>query len=288
MNHWAASVAYRHSIPFITHPRGMLEPWAINHKMWKKRLALILYQQRDLRTANVLVATAESEGESLRALGFRQPIAVIPNGVCTNEFLDENEPNLAQIGGQRKVLFLSRIQGKKGLLNLIQAWAEIERQGWILQIAGPNEEGHLEKVLGLADQLGVASSVQYLGAVYGSDRVKVYKNAHLFVLPTYSENFGVVVAEALLSGLPVITTKGAPWADLETFGCGLWIDIGVKPLVTALRTAMTLSDKERKVMGERGRNYVRRFNWDDIAMQMVDVYRWVLDYGTKPDCIRLD
>ena len=152
VNHWAASVAYRHSIPFITHPRGMLEPWAINHKMWKKRLALILYQQRDLRTANVLVATAESEGESLRALGFRQPIAVIPNGVCTNEFLDENEPNLAQIGGQRKVLFLSRIQGKKGLLNLIQAWAEIERQGWILQIAGPNEEGHLEKVLGLADQ----------------------------------------------------------------------------------------------------------------------------------------
>ena len=86
----------------------------------------------------------------------------------------------------------------------------------------------------------------------------------------------------------MITTKGAPWADLETFGCGLWIDIGVKPLVTALRTAMTLSDKERKVMGERGRNYVRRFNWDDIAMQMVDVYRWVLDYGTKPDCIRLD
>ena len=108
------------------------------------------------------------------------------------------------------------------------------------------------------------------------------------MLPTFSENFGVVVAEALSHGLPVITTRGAPWADLETHGCGWWVDIGVEPLAVALRQAMALSDDERWTMGERGRAYVQRYNWADIARQMADVYRWVLGQGTRPDCLHLD
>ena len=106
--------------------------------------------------------------------------------------------------------------------------------------------------------------------------------------PTFSENFGVVVAEALGHGLPVITTRGAPWADLETHGCGWWIDIGVEPLAAALRQAMALSDDERRAMGERGRAYVQRYNWDVIAREMIHVYRWMLGHGDPPACVQVD
>ncbi len=107
------------------------------------------------------------------------------------------------------------------------------------------------------------------------------------MLPTFSENFGVVVAEALAHGLPVITTQGAPWADLPAFGCGRWIPIGVEPLAEALREAMALSDAERAAMGERGLQYVRRYDWAAIAEDMAAVYRWVLGRGDRPDCVRV-
>jgi glycosyltransferase involved in cell wall biosynthesis len=125
--------------------------------------------------------------------------------------------------------------------------------------------------------------------VEGEAKTKLYRQADLFILPTFSESFGVVVAEALACGVPVITTKGAPWEGLLTHRCGWWIDIGVEPLATALRAATALSDEERREMGERGRRYVEReFSWPSIAEQMLAVYRWVLEQGDKPDCVVTD
>ena len=286
-NHWAASTARRYGVPLIVHPRGMLEPWALQHKGFKKRLGMALFQRRDLETAKVLVATSADEYRNFRRLGLSQPVAVIPNGIDLTAAggLKVYRPRTA---GERTVLFLSRVHKVKGLTNLVQAWAQVQPAGWRLQIAGPDEGGHLAEVLRAAQAVGVAGSIDYLGEVDGARKNKVYHNADLFVLPTFSENFGVVVAEALSHGLPVITTRGAPWADLETHGCGWWVDIGVEPLATALRQAMALNDDERRVMGERGRAYVQRYNWADIARQMADVYRWVLGQGARPDCVRLD
>lgn len=119
-------------------------------------------------------------------------------------------------------------------------------------------------------------------------KAALYREADLFVLPTFSENFGLVVAEALAYGLPVITTRGAPWADLETYGCGWWIETGMEPLVPALRAAMALSNAERRAMGERGRVYVRRYDWDVIAAETLALYRWVLGQGERPACVHVD
>lgn len=288
VNHWAASAARRYRIPLIIQPHGMLEPWAIQHKGSKKRLALALYQRRDLATARVLVATAEQEYVNLRGLGLCQPIAIIPNGVP----LPDADAVLARpprpAGTPRTVLFLSRVQGKKGLLNLIDAWAQVRPAGWRLQIAGPEEDGHLAEVLARARQAGVSEAVEYAGVVDGAAKTALYHGADLFVLPTFSENFGVVVAEALAHGLPVITTHGAPWADLPAFGCGWWIPIGVEPLAGALREALALSDAERAAMGERGLSYVRRYDWAAIAGDMAAVYRWVLGRGERPDCVQVE
>lgn len=289
VNHWAAIAARQRHLPLVVQPRGMLEPWALSHNALKKKIAMAIFQRRDLERAKVLVATATSEFESIRALGLRQPVAVIPNGVQ----LVSDDPFVGELGipagkAERTALFLSRVHPKKGILNLLNAWAAVAPQGWRLQIAGPDEGGHLAEVIALARKLGIDHAVEYLGELAGEAKARAYRGADLFVLPTFSENFGVVVAEGLAHGLPVITTRGAPWADLQTYGCGWWVDIGVDPLVQALREAMALNDDERRAMGERGRVYVRRYDWDDIARQTIDVYRWVLGQGPQPDCVRTD
>lgn len=285
VNHWASQFARKRGIALVTQPHGMLEPWALNHRAWKKRLALALFQREDLASAKALIATSLLEYENIRELGFRQPIAVIPNGVEIDLPEGSGLELTSRGDGIRTVLFLSRIHPKKGLINLVHAWAEIAPHGWRLRIAGSDEGGHLQEVLELAAKLGIDESVEYVGLVEGEQKSALFRDAELFVLPTHSENFGVVVAEALAHGLPVITTRGAPWTDLATHKCGWWIDIGVEPLVAAFREAMSLRDRERRDMGERGREYVRRFDWDTIAQQTIGVYRWVLGEGEKPVCV---
>jgi glycosyltransferase involved in cell wall biosynthesis len=287
--HWAARAARRWRVPLILHPRGMLEPWALGQKAWKKRLALAAFQRRDLHQARVLVATSALECENLRALGLRQPVAVIPNGVVLPAGEDTGAPAAGlQAKRERLALFLSRVHPKKGVLELVRAWAQVAPSGWRLVIAGPDEGGHAAAVARLVADLGLNASVELAGAVAGAQKAALYRSADLFVLPTFSENFGLVVAEALSFGVPVITTRGAPWADLETHGCGWWIDTGVAPLVEALRAATALSDAERQAMGERGRVYVQRYDWNRIAEQTLALYRWVLGQGERPACVRVD
>lgn len=286
LNHWAVSMGRRSDVPVIVQPHGMLEPWALHHKARKKKLAMALFQWCDLESAHLLVATSGVEYENIRKLGLRQPVAVIPNGVD----LDNDSISLkTRLPNQPRIaLFISRVHPVKGLLNLVHAWAQLAPTGWHLRIAGPNEEGHLEEVQELVQRLGLQDSVDYVGVVAGAAKSALYNAADVFVLPTFTENFGVVVAEALAHGVPVITTRGAPWADLETYDCGWWVDIGIEPLVQALRKAMAITDDERQMMGARGREYVRRFDWDGIARQTLDVYRWVQGQGAKPECVRLN
>lgn len=285
VNHWAAAVARCKGIPLVTHSRGMLETWAIHHKAWKKRMAMMLYQRRDLREARVLIATAEAEYLSLRRLGLRQPIAVIPNGVQlpSAELLPQRPA-----AKTRTVLFVGRICPVKGLLNLIEAWACLRLEGWRLKIVGPDEAGHLLEVLAFLRRFGIENSVDCLGPIEDEDKFDLYQQADVLVLPSFSENFGLVVAEALAHGVPVITTKGTPWADLVRFGCGWWIDIGIEPLVRALKQAQGLTDAERRQMGERGRAYVQRYKWTDIAKQTAAVYKWILGQELLPGCVQLD
>lgn len=288
VDHWGTQFACKHGIRLIIQPRGMLEPQALEYKAWKKRVAMLLFQRRDLESAKLMIATSSREYENIRKFGFRNPIAVIPNGVGLVTPTVENGLTERYYQKGRTVLFLSRIHPKKGLANLVRAWSQIQPMGWRLCIAGPDERGHFAEVNALARELGVATSLDYVGEVDGLSKSALYNSADVFVLPTFSENFGVVVAEALAHGLPVITTKGAPWGDLPIYGCGWWVDIGVEPLVAALREAMALSDEERRAMGTRGRDYVRRYNWGDIARQMAEVYLWVIGQGPRPDCVQLD
>jgi len=285
-NRWFARVRQ----PYIVSPQGMLEPWALQRSRMKKRLAMLLFQRACLQNAACIHATAVMEVESIRAAGFRNPVALIPNGVEeppieSAEGLSERMAQKSR-SGLRKVLFLSRIHPKKGLLNLVEAWRRVTPLGWRLVIVGPDEVGHLAEVRRAVEAAGLASSVEFPGEAWGPARWSYYREADLFVLPTFSENFGIVITEALACGVPVITTKGAPWKELHTHRCGWWIDVGVEPLVKALHEAMGLSEAQRYEMGQHGRSLVAaKYLWPGIAQNMRSVYEWVLGQRAKPECV---
>lgn len=284
-NHSAAKVSSLLNIPRIVSVRGMLEPWALDYRGWKKRTAWWLYQRHDLQTARVLHATAQREAENLRRLDLRQPIAIIPNGVNLPAFSERQQLHKLS----HTALFLGRIHPVKGLLNLIEAWRITQPANWKMIIAGPDEGGHRRVVVEAIRRAGLENQVELVGAVDGKDKTALFQQADLFVLPSFTENFGVVVAEALACGVPVITTRGTPWEGLLTHCCGWWIDIGIEPLAAAIREATALSDEQRRDMGQRGRQYVERdFGWPDIAQQMLSVYRWMLGQGERPDCVMND
>jgi len=287
-NHWAASAGRRYDVPLIVEPHGMLEPWALHHKAWKKRIAMALFQRLDLEAAKLLIATSIVEYRNLRKLGFRQPIAIIPHGVVMPSLSAPDVAMPAPLGRERIALFLSRVHPKKGLLNLVNAWANLAPRGWKLRIGGPDESGHLEDVMRAVQEFGLGDSVEYMGEVEGVRKSVVYQRADLFVLPSFSENFGVVVAEALAHGVPVITTRATPWEGLLDHGCGWWIEPTIDALTETLREALDKDAVDLRAMGERGRAYAAEFDWSHIAQQTQDAYSWVLAQGPKPECVVLD
>jgi len=285
-NHQSSILARRYNTPYIVSPRGTMEPWSFTHHSWKKRIVWSLWQKRALLGATAFCATSNQEAKCIRDLGFRQPIAIIPNGI------DFPPLHLTQGKDPRAVkyaLFLSRIHPIKGLLNLVEAWARVQPEGWKVIIAGPDECGHKREVQQKIYELGLEAFFEFVDSVEGEQKNQLYRDASLFVLPTHSENFGIVVAEALAAGTPVITTKGTPWEGLVTHNCGWWIDIGVDPLAEAIRQATSLSSDTLIAMGRHGQEYIgSEFNWNEVGRKMVSFYDWIIHGGTPPECVRLD
>ena len=280
-NHRVALASRRLKIPRVVSPHGMLEPWAWQYKAWKKRLAWFLFQHHDLKTAQLLHATSNSEAANLRNFFPDIPIAMIPLGVDlpSNSILQSTPSKTTK----KTILFLSRIHEKKGLLNLVEAWASLQLQNWELIIAGPNEGGYQAVVERKIQELNLSDTISFPGEVIGKAKWQLYCQADLFVLPTFSENFGMVVAEALACETPVITTKGTPWSELEAYRCGWWIDVGVTPLLETLEEAISLSDGERRVMGQRGRMLIEsKYSWEQTTKQMLQVYNWILGKTEAP------
>lgn len=266
----------------VLSPRGMLGRDALAFSRGKKRLFYNLFQKRALAKTSLLHATCEAEIDDIRAFGLKTPVVLAPNGVDIPEL---SAPPAKS--GRRTILSLGRVHPKKGLDRLVRAFASLEREfpGWRLRIIGPSEIGYGAKLEQLVGELG-ASAISVEPPLFGQDKLDAYREAQIFVLPTLHENFAMTVAEALAAGTPVISTKGAPWAGVETKHCGLWIDHGVQPLAAALRATMALSDAERADMGARGRAWMKRdFSWRAVASTLSDAYTWLIEGGEAPGSV---
>lgn len=271
-------------VKLIISPRGTLSAYALNINKWVKKLFWIFLQGPVVRQASCLHATAESEYRDIRALGLTQPVCIIPNGIDVPVF----EPKQSNLN-HRTLLYLGRIHPKKGLINLLHAWAQVENHfpDWKLKIIGPNEISHLEDLLKLRDKLSL-ERVEITDPLYGEDKLNAYRDAEIFVLPTHSENFGMTVAESLAAGTPVIVTQGAPWPEIGIKNAGWWIDIGVEPLVCCLRQALSMESADLVKMGANGRRWmIESYSWDAIACEMAMVYRWMLEGGMPPKSVVL-
>jgi glycosyltransferase involved in cell wall biosynthesis len=280
----ASYLANFKKIPVVISPHGCLEPVALNHRQWKKKLALVLYQKRVYLKAALMVATAKPELQSIRRLGIKIPVAVIPHGV------DVPAQGVYRHGKVRKLLFLSRIHPIKGLADLVGAWALVRREGWKIVVAGPDEAGHVDAIREKINLLGLTDDFEFLGLVTGDRKEGLFLEAELFVLPTYSENFGIVVAEALSRGVPVITTTGAPWEEINSWRCGWWVAPGVEGIAGALVAAMNTRQDELQEMGRRGIQLVREnYSWERIGRSALEMYRWILGQSEQhPDFVYLE
>lgn len=269
----------------VTSPRGTLSAYALGRSRRAKWLLWPL-QRRALARADMLHATSEVELQEIRAQGFKAPVVLLPNGIDLPALPPTRSTQQAE---SRTLLYLGRIHPIKGLDRLLQAWTQVQTRHpqWRLLVAGRGETAHVQEVKAMAEKLAV-QRVEFPGPLYGDAKAAAYFQADLFVLPTHSENFGMVVAEALSHGCPAVVSRGAPWPGLVAEGCGWWVDNSVPTLVAALTEAMSLTPDQLATMGLRGRAWMERdFGWAAIGQKMDAAYRWLITGGAPPSCIRL-
>jgi len=280
----ASLMARACGLPYLVSPHGCLEPWAINHRRTKKLIALELYQKHVLCKAAMLIATAEQELRSIRRLGINTPVAVIPLGVDLPDASIQRIELLA-----KRILFMSRIHPVKGLIELVSAWALVRQSGWTVVIAGPDEDGHEAVVKAHIRHHCLEGDFLFAGLVAGEAKEQLFADCDFFILPSHSENFGMVVAEALARSVPVITTTATPWQLLHTRGCGWWVSPDVDGLALALNQALKMSKPELNKMGDRGRELVsQEFAWEKIGKMALSALGWALNKSaTVPQFINV-
>ena len=283
--------AHKQELPVVLSTHGMLEPSALGHHGWRKRVARILYQDSVLKRVQCLHATASSEADNLYRIGFRRPTAVIPWGIDVPREKAPRTTSRRGVGSQRTALYLSRFHPIKGLDLLLHAWSAVEKKfpQWDLILAGYDEDGYCKQLQTLAGSLGMSQRVFFRGPLLGKEKEAAFADAEIFLLPSRSENFGLAVGEALARGLPVITTTGTPWSSVADWGCGWYVEPKVPAITEALMAALEQPSPNLRQMGERGRELVlTKFSIATSGKAMVDLYAWLLGDGDQPTFVRTD
>jgi glycosyltransferase involved in cell wall biosynthesis len=274
--------------PYVVHPHGMLESWAVRNAMWKKRVAALLYENQHLGGAACLRALSEAEARSIRSYGLRNPICVIPNGVDLPDLTESNTKT--QPGNRKTVLYLGRLHPKKNISNLIRAWNKSSNpqrgsgEDWVLAIAGWDQGGYESEL----KRVAAGDSVVFVGPKFGADKSECYRTCDAFILPSLSEGLPMAVLEAWSYAKPVLMT---PECNLpEGFEANAALRIGTAPeeIAAGLKQLIALSNDDRLAMGARGRDLVgKNFSWSRIGEQMRAVYDWVLRGGPTPETVTL-
>ena len=274
----AARAATEAGVPYVVSPRGMLEKELIERKsaLWKAGLIAFI-ERRTLECAAAVHMTSAREARQAAAFGFDLPrVSVIPNGVALKAApatgVSEGINDIAV--GVPFVLFLGRVNWKKGLDRLIGAMAHVPAAR--LVIAGNDEEEYTLTLDDLARQAGIGDRVIFTGPVHGTDKATLLSSARALVLPSYSENFGNVVVEAMAAGCPVIVTPEVGIADsVAATGAGVVVD-GTPDTLGSAITGLLADDRRRQEMGARGRAAaVSQFSWPAVAVQMEQLYQSV-------------
>ena len=282
IQHQAARHARKASIPYLIRPCGMLDPWSLGQNRWVKRLYMAWRLRNNLNHARAIHFTSQTEYDLTEPLQLRAPAIIEPNGVDLAEF-ETLPPSGAfrsrhpQLASKRIVLFLSRLHHKKGLELLLPAFAALERTDTMLVLAGPDSDGYRARLEQMVQSLGLSDRVLFTGMLMGRDRIEALADAELFVLPSYQENFGISVVEALAAGCPVLISDQVNiHREVVEAGVGGAVPIAIEAIRDGLRRWLD-DDVLRTEASRKARPFVwQHYDWKQIALRWSDHYRRML------------
>jgi glycosyltransferase involved in cell wall biosynthesis len=280
----AAAAARRHRVPYLVRPLGVLNRWGLeNRRAFLKRLSLPLVELPILRHATAIHYTSEAEKSEAASIsseigGLKS--AVIPLPV-------ESEPGNAEdfrkrfpeVAGRRVILFLSRIDEKKGIELLLEALASVRRQIFdaVLVVAGGGIPSYVQKLSQRAKELSISDAVIWTGHLRGPDKAGAFAAAGVFVLPSYSENFGIAAAEALSAGVPtVVTDQVAISEDIRRSDAGIVVKHDAPKLATAICRIFNEPELELRFATNARRLAAECYGVSAVGRQLRDLYDAVL------------
>ena len=278
--HWACQL---HSIPYIMNPQGMLEPWALSYKAWKKRAYYNLIEKTVLQRANAIQMLSSSEAQNVEPLKLKTPKTIIPNGLHSQDFekLPSSELFYQQFPDTRNktlIIFLGRIDPKKGLDLLAKAFGKIhdrfpETQ---LVVTGPDNIGFLPTAKKYFANTGCLEAVTFTGMLTGSLKYAALAAANIYVAPSYSEGFSMSVLEGMASGLPCVITTGCNFPEAAKANAAYVVDIDADAIANAF-TECLQSPQKAKEMGTCARQLIfEKYTWDSIAKKQIQVYKAIV------------
>lgn len=274
----------------IIEPHGMLDPWAVHNSEWKKRIVGHLFEYSNLRSADCIHALCESEYESIRKFGLKNPVAIIPNGVT----LPLN-PKYKRNQEKKTLIYIGRIHPKKGLKEMILGLAMVKAQNpillesWEIHIAGWDQNGHLNELRHIVDTYKLTNAVKFIGPLYGDAKERALCQANAFILPSFSEGLPMSVLEAWAYELPVVMTEYCNIPKGFKHNCAIKIEPTPDDICEKLIILFQRSNEDLVEMGKRGRKFVTQcFTWEIIAQQTLDLYKFLLGNGSKPSFVYED
>ncbi len=289
-----AAIAQLRKVPYVINPAGMLEPWALAYKAWKKRWYYRLIERPRLEHASAIHCLTVPEARRITALGIRAPMVIVANGIDPKRWQTLSDPEMfyeryPDLRGKTLLLFMHRVDPKKGLDILARAFAAVRARlpelPLHLVVAGPSTDNYQSVAEAYFAQMGCAAQVTFTGLLDWDMKRAALAAAAIFVTPTYSEGFSMAVLEAMAAGLPGVMTEGCNFQEAAEAGAAHVTPIESEPFAEALVDLLTHPEAAR-TMGECARRLVLdQYTWDQAAVRTVAIYTALVRNAPIPYCL---
>lgn len=289
-NHITCSIARDKGRPYVITPHGMLYPDALHRSYWKKWPLIQLYFRKDIDRADCLHVTCKAEMEYVRQFGYQGAIAVIPNPANLPNYLSDIailKSDFIYNNQRKRFGFLGRLHPRKKVENLLYGMSKLSSlKDCELVIMGKGDDVYEQFLQKETMRLGLADCVKFMGFVKGRDKYEQLAQLSCLFVPSDFENFGMIVTEALSVGTPVMASLGTPWEELNTVGCGWWIDRTPENIADVMQQVIDMPASQLLEMGEKGQRLVQqKYTAPQVAHQMQQLYEWIGANGEKPEFV---
>jgi len=257
----------------IFHPFGIFEPWSMNQKKIKKKIAWFLYQQYILKKSDLIHCVSEMEKKNLLKLNRNFKTIVLPYGISSKFITTKIKKSF-----KKKALFFSRLHPKKGLSDLIKAWIELNDKNWVLDIVGPHDDREYYNNLLKMIKKNNNFNINLLKPVFSNaEKKKLFDNYDFFVLPTKNDPFGIVILESLARGLPVLTNDNTPWSTIKSFNAGWFIHDNYLNLKLVLKKVFNTPKEEFYLKSKNAIELSKNFEWKILSKEYISMYKNLLN-----------